>query len=320
MTLTVAMGGGIFVDSILGLCSRTGAFPMPQLQGVPLFNPLVVPAVRAEPGYWKVHLPVELKFLGDDPEGGGALFITRRSGITLIKTRINADIIVVGTLDDFVEYGVRDAGDVVGDGFGFQGNLVVSGFGVFPRVALRKGFLLAQGEVLLCDGLVVGEGREFRWEELSIPIDPSFTVNIGHGVHVFDDAGHHSLVLFPGVLFVQDAVGFGTEVDAGKNIRAPLTKMRIVIIITRPCKWRKKHTLGIAARAGRFVGNLHSIADPVSIVGILEIRNTVKDKFTILSRPFYVKAKFAVFGLNDVVPRHIMRLKDAYKTMGILQD
>src|SRR3989338_3503019 len=113
MTLTVAMGGGIFVDSILGLCSRTGAFPMPQLQGVPLFNPLVVPAVRAEPGYWKVHLPVELKFLGDDPEGGGALFITRRSGFTLIKTRINADIIVVGTLDDFVEYGVRDAGDVM---------------------------------------------------------------------------------------------------------------------------------------------------------------------------------------------------------------
>jgi len=50
MTLTVAMGGGIFVDSILGVCTGTGTSPVPQLQGVPLSDPLVVPAVGAEPG------------------------------------------------------------------------------------------------------------------------------------------------------------------------------------------------------------------------------------------------------------------------------
>ncbi|MFH1193085.1 MAG: hypothetical protein V1656_02085 [Candidatus Jorgensenbacteria bacterium] len=49
---------------------------MPQFQGVPLGQPLVVPAVGAEAREGQVHSFVELELLGDDFEGGDATLVT----------------------------------------------------------------------------------------------------------------------------------------------------------------------------------------------------------------------------------------------------
>jgi len=72
----VLVGRGIGIDTVLALSARTLALPVPELQGVPLGETLVVPAVGAEAGQGEVHPPVELELLGDYLEGGGALLIT----------------------------------------------------------------------------------------------------------------------------------------------------------------------------------------------------------------------------------------------------
>jgi len=73
----VAMGGGVSVHIRLrqGFGGQACTPPMPQLEGVPLLQPLVVSAVGAEPGEREIHLPVELQFLGNDLESFGALFV-----------------------------------------------------------------------------------------------------------------------------------------------------------------------------------------------------------------------------------------------------
>ena len=45
------------LDSVLVNLSITHALPMPELQRVSLFDPLIVPAVRAESRYREVLLP-----------------------------------------------------------------------------------------------------------------------------------------------------------------------------------------------------------------------------------------------------------------------
>ena len=73
----MAMGGGVSVHIRLrqGFGGQACTPPVPQLEGVSLFKPLVMPAVGAEPGEREVHLPVELQFLGNDLESFGALFV-----------------------------------------------------------------------------------------------------------------------------------------------------------------------------------------------------------------------------------------------------
>src|SRR3989344_4054643 len=102
--------------------------------------------------------------------------------------------------------------------FGFQGNLVVSGFGVFPGVAFLQSFFLGQREVFLGNGFVVGEGREFRREEFAVFIYSAFLVCIWHLVHMFHDAWYELHVFLFGVLLVKDAVGFVAEADAGEEV------------------------------------------------------------------------------------------------------
>ena len=82
------MTRGVLVDAVLGLYARTSTFPLPQLQGVPLFDPLVMPAVGAETREGEVHLFVEFELLGDDPKRLGTLLVT---------------LLLVGAADYFIQ-------------------------------------------------------------------------------------------------------------------------------------------------------------------------------------------------------------------------
>ena len=86
--------------------------------------------------------------------------------------------------------------------FGFGGDGVILGVRVSPFVALLCRFFFGQGEVLLSDGLVVGEGREFWWEEFAVGVGAAFGVHVGHVGHVLYDLGNQCFVLLSGVLFV----------------------------------------------------------------------------------------------------------------------
>ena len=95
--------------------SRAHAGTVPEFEGVSLFQTFIVSAVGTEAREGKVHLAVELEFLGNDFEGGGALFLTR--GFTQISARIYAD---VSTFNYFVSDGIGNIFDAVGEIFGLK--------------------------------------------------------------------------------------------------------------------------------------------------------------------------------------------------------
>ena len=87
------MGGGVLVREAgsglrIASSARTHAFPLPQLHGIPLFDPLVMPAVGAETREGEVHLFVEFELLGDDPKRLGTLLVT---------------LLLVGAADYFIQ-------------------------------------------------------------------------------------------------------------------------------------------------------------------------------------------------------------------------
>ena len=162
-----------FRASCFGFLARALAGSMPKFEGVSLFESLVVSAVGAKARERKVHLAVELEFLGDDFKGSGTLVVAGAS---------------MGTTNHFFRDGVLYIFDVVGEvvwGFGY---LVVLDVGVAPAVSFFSSFFFGEGEVFLGNGLVVCEGREFWWEEFAVGVFPSFSIHIWHGVHVLDNA------------------------------------------------------------------------------------------------------------------------------------
>ncbi len=70
------MDGLIGIYPILALGSGAGTLAVPELEGIALFQALVVPAVGAQSWEGEIHLAIELEFLRDDLEGSGALFLT----------------------------------------------------------------------------------------------------------------------------------------------------------------------------------------------------------------------------------------------------
>ena len=76
------MGGGVgvlerfgFRASCFGFPARALAGSVPEFERVSLLESLVVSAVGAKARERKVHLAVELEFLSDDLESGGALVV-----------------------------------------------------------------------------------------------------------------------------------------------------------------------------------------------------------------------------------------------------
>ena len=120
-------------------------------------------------------------------------------------------------LYDVVENGVLDVLDVVWEVFGLESDLIIPRFRVFPGVAFLQSFFFGQGEVFLSNGLVVGEGREFRREEFAVFIYSAFLVCIWHLVHMFHDAWYELHVFLFGVLLVEDAVALVSEAYAGEE-------------------------------------------------------------------------------------------------------
>jgi hypothetical protein len=55
----------------LGADPPAHTLTLPELQRIPLLEPLVMTTVRTEPGKGKIHPAVKSEFLGDDFEGGG---------------------------------------------------------------------------------------------------------------------------------------------------------------------------------------------------------------------------------------------------------
>ncbi len=140
-----------------------------------------------------MHPPVELKLLGDDPEGGGTLMEAGSSMET-------AD----GLFEDFVPYGV----DMVRERLGLHRDLILLRLGVFPTVALIQGFFFGQGEVLLGDRFVIRKGREFGRKELAVFVYSPLLIDIRHSHHMLLDTRDEGLILLLRVLLVQDAVRF----------------------------------------------------------------------------------------------------------------
>ena len=104
---------------------------MPKFEGVSLFESLVVSAVGAKARERKVHLAVELEFLGDDFKGSGTLVVAGAS---------------MGTTNHFFRDGVLYIFDVVGEvvwGFGY---LVVLDVGVAPAVSFSLASSLVRGK------------------------------------------------------------------------------------------------------------------------------------------------------------------------------
>ena len=114
----MAVGGGVLVREAgsglrIASSARTHAFPLPKLHGIPLFDPLVMPAVGAETREGEVHLPIELQLLGYDTEGGGALFVATQRGTTRTGCRLTRKS-RMGTFYHLAYDIVRNVFDVVG--------------------------------------------------------------------------------------------------------------------------------------------------------------------------------------------------------------
>ena len=103
------------------------ALALPESQRVALFEALVVSAVGAEPRQGQIHSAIELQLLGDDAEGLGALFIALALVLAFYHLAHNV---------------VWHILNVVGQLVGGQVYLVVSGFGVFPKITLLHGLFL----------------------------------------------------------------------------------------------------------------------------------------------------------------------------------
>ena len=149
-----------------------------------MFEAFVMPAVGTETRERKVHLAVELEFLGDDFESGGAPRRLRVGAPTAMRVGAGGR-----TANHFFRDGVLYIFDAVGEvvwGFGY---LIVLGVRVAPAVALFLCFFFSQREVFLGDGLVVCEGREFWREEFAVGVYSAFLVHIWHGGHVLLDLG-----------------------------------------------------------------------------------------------------------------------------------
>ena len=222
---------------------------MPQLQGVSLLQSLVVAAVGAEPGEGEGHLAVELELFLDDSEGGGAPRRLRVGAPTPLGVG------VARTTDGFLQDSVIHILDVVREVLGELGDLVFLDFGVLPTVSLGQGFFLGEGEVFLRNRLVVCEGREFGGEEFAVSVYPATLVDVGHCIHVFYDPGDKGFVFFLCVLFVEDAVLFVAEADAGETVGNGLAVVReINISKTTKTAYRKIHAVTIlCATRNRFI-------------------------------------------------------------------
>jgi len=84
-----------------------------------------------------------------------------------------------------------------------------------------------QREVFLGDGFIVGKRREFWGEEFAVFVYSSLAIHIGHRVHVLNDPGDQFLVLFLGVLLIEDAVLLGTEANTGEEITGSVASVTI---------------------------------------------------------------------------------------------
>src|SRR3989344_1663867 len=108
---------------------------MPKLQGITLFNALVMSAVRTESWYRKVLFTQEVEFRRDDSESLGALLITLgcRTTKCVVESRtFDITFDIISTLDYLIENRVGYIFYMIRDVFVFEGYLVVSWFRVFP--------------------------------------------------------------------------------------------------------------------------------------------------------------------------------------------
>jgi len=104
-----------------GCLALAHTLPSPELEGVALFETLVMAAVGAETRQGEVHSAVELELGFNDPEGFGALFVA---------------LPLVRAFYDFANDIVFNISDVVGELVCFDVCLVIAWFWVFPVVAL----------------------------------------------------------------------------------------------------------------------------------------------------------------------------------------
>ncbi|EKD29881.1 MAG: hypothetical protein ACD_78C00228G0001 [uncultured bacterium (gcode 4)] len=78
------------------------------------------------------------------------------------------------------------------------------------------------------NGFIVSERRNGWWEKFS-PFSPL--------AHMLDDFRHECFILFFGVLFIQNAIGFIAETDAAKQVWGIMTIEVIITVIARIARY-----------------------------------------------------------------------------------
>jgi hypothetical protein len=214
----------------------------------------------------------------------------------------------------FLKDGIIHFLDMVRKGGRGLGYGISPGILVLPPISLLQGLFFGQREVLLGYRFVVRKGREFGREEFTVSVYPSSGIDVGHVVHVLDDTRNQGLILFLGVLLVQDAVLLVPETDAGEAVCTTMRGITVMDITPCPNKYVEVEAGTIGAGINRLIDELAIRSNAITIVTLIHFYSPINAILTIAHVIQKIEAVLTIVYMKQVVTGGILGVVDIRKT------